>query len=92
MKLRGLWRSHDPDIGGSTSALLARGRVKPLRQPLAPTSESVKVSASWWEHADRLGFTARSTAERDRMVNDVIGRKVPDQIMGQYLSPNRPVE
>jgi hypothetical protein len=66
--------------------------VKPLRQPHAPTSEPMKVSASWWEHTSAIGFTARATAERDRMVNDVIGRKVPDQIMGQYLGLNRPVE
>lgn len=66
--------------------------MKSLRQPHAPTSEPMKVSASWWEHASASGFTERASAERDRMVNDVIGRKVPDQIMGQYLGLNRPVD
>jgi hypothetical protein len=60
---------------------------KPLRQPQAPTSEPIKVSASWWIKADRRGFTERASAERDRMVNDVIGRKVPDQIMGEIRDP-----
>jgi hypothetical protein len=86
-----VWRSaHDLPQGGAGEK--GRGRVKVLRQPLAPTSEPMKVSASWWIKADRRGFTERASAERDRMVNDVIGRKVPDQIMGQYLTLNRPVE
>jgi hypothetical protein len=59
--------------------------VKPLRQPLAPTSEPMKVSASWWESAARLGFTDRAEAERRRMGNDVIGRKAPDVIDGQWV-------
>jgi hypothetical protein len=64
--------------------------VNPLRQPQAPTSEPMKVSASWWESAPVANFTARASAERDRMVNDVIGRKVPDQIMGRYVGLARP--
>jgi hypothetical protein len=50
----------------------------------------MKVSASWWESAPVANFTARASAERDRMVNDVIGRKVPDQIMGRYVGLARP--
>lgn len=57
-----------------------------LRQPLAPTSEPLVRSDSWWMTADRHGFTERAEAERQRMAGDVIGRKVPDQIMGQYVS------
>jgi hypothetical protein len=72
-------------------AITSVGRPK-LRQPLAPTSEPMKVSASWWIKADRRGFTERASAERDRMVNDVIGRKVPDQILGKYITLARPVE
>jgi hypothetical protein len=56
-----------------------------LRQPLAPTSEPRGRSASWWEHAGRTSFTARAEAERERMVNDVIGRKAPDVIDGQWI-------
>lgn len=61
-----------------------RGRP-PLRQPLAPTSEPMKKSESWWI-APREGFTARAEQERSRMQSDVIGRKVPDQIMGKYIT------
>jgi hypothetical protein len=58
-----------------------------LRQSQAPTSEPMKVSASWWETCSPEKFTARASEERDRMVNDVIGRKVPDQIMGEIRDP-----
>jgi hypothetical protein len=66
--------------------------TKPLRHPGVPTSEPYKVSASWWATAERLGFTERAGAERQRMVNDIVGRKVPDQIMGKYIGLIRPVE
>jgi hypothetical protein len=66
--------------------------MKVLRQPLAPTSEPRKGSVSWWETASVLGFTARAESERQRMGNDLIGRKVPDQIMGKYIGLIRPVE
>jgi hypothetical protein len=68
-----------------------RGRP-PLRQPLAPTSEPMKKSDSWWMKAGRDGFTNRAQRERQRMSGDVIGRKVPDQIMGKYISIARPQE
>jgi hypothetical protein len=63
-----------------------------LRQPLAPTSEPNTRSDSWWEHASRSGFTERAQQEHDRMSRDVIGRKVPDQIMGKYIGLVRPTE
>jgi hypothetical protein len=66
--------------------------MKPLRQPGVPTSEPFIRSDSWWEHVSAVGFTARASAERQRMGNDLIGRKVPDQIMGQYLGIHRPTE
>lgn len=78
-------------------APVRRGRpisVKPrLRQPLEPIAEKVTRSDSWWMTVpNREGFTARAEAERQRMSGDVIGRKVPDQIMGKYIGLVRPVE
>jgi hypothetical protein len=63
-----------------------------LRQPSAPLVERLTRSDSWWMNSGPIGFTARAGAERERMSGDVIGRKVPDQIMGQYLGIHRPVE
>jgi hypothetical protein len=58
----------------------------PLRQPLAETSQTVKRSDSWWmTQKPGESITERAEAERQRMSGDVIGRKVPDQIMGQYV-------
>jgi hypothetical protein len=66
--------------------------MKPLRHPGVPTSEPYMRSESWWTTSDRLGFTERAAAERDRMGNDVIGRKVPDQILGKYIGLVRSAE
>lgn len=67
--------------------------MKPLRQPLAPTSEPLIPSESWWMTASsEADFYERAAAQRQRMGNDVIGRKVPDQIMGKYIGLIRPVE
>jgi hypothetical protein len=63
-----------------------------LRQPLAPTSELNTGSWSWWEFSGPEGFTRRAESERTRMSCDVIGRKVPDQIDGQYIGLNRAVK
>lgn len=52
----------------------------------------MKVSASWWMACGPRGFTERAVEERDRMVNDVIGRKVPDQILGKYIGLVRPAD
>lgn len=68
-----------------------RGRPT-LRQPLAPSSEPRGKSGSWWMAWPREGFTARCQEHRDRMQSDVIGRKVPDQILGAYIGLRRPVE
>lgn len=65
-------------------APVRRGR-KPLRQPTAPTSAPLVRSESWWITASPERFTERAEAERQRMALDVIGRKVPDQIMGKYI-------
>jgi hypothetical protein len=64
----------------------------PLTHPLAPLSEPLKRSESWWITAPIVGFTQRAERERERMNLDVISRKVPDQIMGRYTGLNRPVE
>jgi hypothetical protein len=70
-----------------------RGRpAKVLRQPLGPTSEPMKKSDSWWITASAKGFTDRAERERQRMSGDVIGRKVPDQILGRYIGLVRPTE
>jgi hypothetical protein len=62
-----------------------RGRPA-LRQPPAPTSASVHVSQSWWETIKPgESMTQRAEQERERMVNDVIGRKAPDVIDGQWI-------
>jgi hypothetical protein len=66
--------------------------MKPLRQLGVPRSEPFKVSASWWATASREKFTERAESERQRMSSDVIGRKVPDQIMGRYVGIHRPTE
>jgi hypothetical protein len=68
-----------------TSARRGRPPKVELRQPLAPTSEPRGRSASWWMAWSREDFTARCEAHRDRMVNDVIGRKAPDVIDGQWI-------
>jgi hypothetical protein len=47
---------------------------------------------SWWMAWPREGFTAHCLEHRDRMASDVIGRKVPDQIMGKYIGIHRPIE
>jgi hypothetical protein len=56
------------------------------------TSEPQKDSASWWMAWPRDGFTARCQEHRDRMASDKEGRKVPDQIDGQYIGLLRPVK
>jgi hypothetical protein len=63
-----------------------------LRRPSAPTSEPLVRSESWWMTAGRSDFTKRAEAERQRMSGDVIGRKVPDQILGRYIGLFRPQE
>jgi hypothetical protein len=52
----------------------------------------VKCSASWWMAWPQEGFTAHCLEHRDRMQSDVVGRKVPDQIMGKYIGLMRPQE
>lgn len=64
----------------------------PERREKLPTSETRTRSESWWTAWPREGFTARCAQHRDRMGNDVIGRKVPDQILGKYIGLIRPVE
>ena len=64
--------------------------MRPLYQPLAPTSEPLIRSDSWWMTADRRGFTERAESEQTRMSADLMSRKVPDQIMGQYVGLMRP--
>jgi hypothetical protein len=55
-------------------------------------SESAKQSASWWMVGPPEGFTARCQQHRDRMASDKEGRKVPDQIDGQYIGLLRTVK
>jgi hypothetical protein len=76
------------DMADELEAPTRRGRPPKvaLRQPLAPTSELRGRSASWWMTLKPgESFTARAEAERQRMVNDVIGRKAPDVIDGQWI-------
>jgi hypothetical protein len=77
----------DLDLTDELETPARRGRPPrvELRQPLAPTPEPLVRSASWWEHAGRASFTARAQEERERMVNDVVGRKAPDVIDGQWI-------
>lgn len=77
------------DLDSELEMPARRGRPL-LRQPLAPTSEPLKRSGSWWMHSGPTGFTARAAEERDRMASDKEGRKVPDQIDGNYIGLLRP--
>jgi hypothetical protein len=76
------------DLEDELNILSLRGPGRPpkvLRQPLAPTSEPMKTSDSWWMKAGRSGFTERAEQERARMSCDLEGRKVPDSINGAWI-------
>jgi hypothetical protein len=56
-------------------------------------SDPVSRTASWWLTVKPSeSMTARALEHRDRMASDKEGRKVPDQIDGQYIGLLRPIK
>jgi hypothetical protein len=62
-------------------------------KPLYPETDPVNCSMSWWLTVKPSeSMTARALEHRDRMASDKEGRKVPDQIDGQYIGLLRPIK